>query len=87
MVTPNQLSVPNIPTMIEAIIPDATSTVKVSNMKMKHMKPMQRRVASADCQVSVGMFSMRSKKMPSSWKTEAFKSWNSSITDRHESSK
>ncbi len=55
IVAPNQLSEPNMPTMIDAMTAEATSTVKVLYMKMKQISAMQRRVASADCHMSVGI--------------------------------
>lgn len=56
---------------MERTHPDAIITVKKLLRKTKHTAPMQSRVPSTDCHVSVGMFSMRSRKTPSSWKTDA----------------
>jgi type VI protein secretion system component Hcp len=69
-----------LPVIIEAITADATITVKVSYLKtskyniflgytyikIKQTRVIQISVANADCHASVGIFSIRSKKMPSS---------------------
>lgn len=45
----------------DAIVNMETITVKVSYMKIKHITPMNNRVVTIDCHVSVGILSIRSK--------------------------
>lgn len=85
--TPHQLRIPRmpkyvvgqqynqsvlvIPVQIDRTHPDAIMTVKKLFRNRKHTAPMQSSVPSTDCQVSEGMFSIRSRKTPSSWNTDA----------------
>jgi hypothetical protein len=61
---------PKSPVKIDSTAADEMITVKKLFKKIKHIIAMQIRMPRTDWKVLLGMYSMRSRNMPSSWKTE-----------------